>query len=85
MDFTPDGRWGISGGGDGRVILWDLENESAVPLSGEANSDSVRSVTISGEDGRVLFWDLQNAHLANPLCRSAVESIAMSDTAMVIG
>jgi WD40 repeat protein len=63
--LTPDGRWLITGGHDGQVILWDARTGRAV-YSFKGSGSSIKHVAISNDGRRILsttwketcVWDI---------------------------
>ncbi len=53
LTYSPDGRWWLSGGSDGRVLLWDAESREVVS-SWEGHSSGILSVRFSPDGTRVL-------------------------------
>ena len=57
LDFSPDGKWLASGGGEpsrsGELILWDITNRAVKQKIEEAHSDTVLGVEFS-HDGQFL-------------------------------
>jgi WD40 repeat protein len=70
MDFSPDGRWLISGSHDFRVRLWELSDPSdPEPVEFGETSQIVWGVAVSpdgttaataSEDGTIRQWDLES-------------------------
>lgn len=69
MDFTPDGRWLVTGSDDTTVLLWDLADPTDVPAptvlgeTGEivwsvAVAPDGKTVAAASEDGTIQLWDL---------------------------
>ena len=62
--MLPDGRV-VSGGGDGRVLVWDPARPGTGPVELGRHDGSVWAVAVlpdgrvvsGGDDGRVLVWD----------------------------
>ena len=78
--FTPDGRTLVTGGDDGEVIVWDVEQGTAgETLSGHASGISSLQITRDGKtlytasvDGTVFVWDLGGARrLGRPFTAGA--------------
>ena len=72
LKFSPDGKYLISGGGDGAVRLWDPKTGTLVHDLRGYHTDrlTIRGLDITRDgtqfatgalDGRVLFWDLETA------------------------
>lgn len=63
----------VTGGSDGRVILWDLANNSCIhQLCAHDNSITSlqftdRYIVSAGNDGRVKLWDLDNGEFIREL------------------
>ncbi len=70
LSLTRDGRRALSGSGDGKVLLWDVESGkvlkelaghvgavNAVAFLPPNDSDASRAISC-GDDGKVLLWDL---------------------------
>jgi WD40 repeat protein len=54
--LSPDGRWGVSGGIDNRVFLYDLDSPSNEPLWSRTVSSHANGVAFT-PDGRVISAD----------------------------
>lgn len=73
LAVTPDGNTVVSGGGDGRLVWWDLQSaEIAAIRTLDAHSDYIRSLSISldgqwlisgGYDRAVHLWDVATGTL----------------------
>ena len=64
--MTPDAHWALSGGNDGKLILWDLSGEQELQTVGE-HSGPINAVCLTpdcrwalsgGHDRKVILWDL---------------------------
>jgi len=64
VQFSPDGQFAVSGGGDRTVRFWDLMTETP-NATGQAHTDHVLCVAIApdaqhvataGKDGEVIIW-----------------------------
>jgi WD40 repeat protein len=76
MDFSPDGRWLISGGHDFRILLWDLSDPTdPEPIEFGEVSQIVWSVAVSpdgstaataSEDGTIRLWELESLRQLGP-------------------
>jgi WD40 repeat protein len=73
---SPDGRSVLSGGSDGKVILWDVETKEPKRPPFNVHKGQVRAVAFSpsgryavsgGFDGKAHCWDLQTGNLVRVL------------------
>ncbi|MEO6742045.1 MAG: WD40 repeat domain-containing protein [Chthoniobacteraceae bacterium] len=67
--ITPDGRFVVTAGADGRAILWDLQKSDEKPAVVVVHAKAVRDVTFDSaghyfatgsDDGSAQIWDTQN-------------------------
>jgi len=73
LALTPDGNLAISGGGDGRLIWWDLSSEAQSSVRAvEAHSGFIRMISLSptgdflvsgGYDRRLHLWEVATGQL----------------------
>jgi WD40 repeat protein len=63
--FAPDGKQALTGGGDGKVILWDVATgkpvkvlEGHTKVSGVAFAPDGRTAASVGPDRELRVWDL---------------------------
>jgi WD40 repeat protein len=77
LAITPDGRYGLSGGADGRRLVWDLRTGQIVhdfQRQGGRFATDIKSIAITpdgrygltggGPDAPLELWDLQTGRLA---------------------
>lgn len=74
LGFSPDGRFALSGGYDGRLCQWSLGGEPAPTLRAiQAHDGWLRSLAVSpdgtriatcGNDGAVKVWPIENGIVA---------------------
>jgi hypothetical protein len=88
LAFSSDGKRLVSGGEDGKVVLWDAETgESIKTFTGY--KEAVRAVALSKDaarvflgcaDRRVYAWDVQSSEMPEPLKGPAerVEALVLS-------
>ena len=77
LAFSPDGRTTYSGGGDGRVVVWDTEAAAPKPIRTiDAHRGWVRALGVSldgkliasgGNDRAVRLWDAATGRLVHEL------------------
>ncbi len=76
MTIAPDGRWLVTGGGDGYLRRWDLAKRRPMGVSIAADTHSVLAVAVSpdgeqivsgGGEGGVRVWDANTGTLVRPL------------------
>ncbi len=78
MDFTPDGRWLVSGSDDTTVMLWDVADPASIPAPTVLGTTTgyVWSVAVSpdgrlaasaSEDGTIRLWDLARRRQQGPV------------------
>jgi WD40 repeat protein len=60
LAFSPDGYYALSGGGDSKIYLWDIEK--GVPTLSFDVKDPIKSVAFSPDGQYILYggaeWDL---------------------------
>lgn len=87
IDFTPDGRYVVSGGQDATVRIWDLQSGSLLhTLPGHrgavygiaAMSDSNRIVSIAAMDLAVRIWDINSGTLISALAPNSAHVNAVT-------
>lgn len=76
VDFSPNGRYLISGGSEGNLVLWDVETGQPVGESWKAHEEAVWAVSFSPDghyvasgshDGALIIWDVETGtQLAEP-------------------
>lgn len=87
--FSLDGKWLVSGGSQGELKVWDVQNERAAipPLKG--GKSSIRSVKFSpdaanrilasaGPDGDVLLWRTTDWQIEHRISTGTVLDLAFS-------
>ena len=63
--LSPDGEFVAVGGGDGRIVVWDVASETEVAIL-EEHSDGIVQLDygadatqlVSASDGTAIVWDL---------------------------
>ncbi|MEL6161754.1 MAG: AAA family ATPase [Cyanobacteria bacterium J06627_32] len=75
LQFTPDGKWLLSGSHDKTIRVWDWAQKTCAKVLHQPN-DHVRSLAISpdgqflasgGDDCQVMLWNLNNYQLLQTL------------------
>lgn len=87
VDYSPDGLWGVSGGTDGTIRIWDLQ-KGTPHLTLKGHGGSVNSVAFSADGKHILsgsddatarLWDAATGALLNTYEHfSAILSVAIS-------
>src|SRR5262249_27067108 len=79
--FSPDGKWVLTGSGDGTARLWDLSSTIPVSILLEGHRESVMSVAFSPDGRRVVtgsydntarVWETPPVEELIPLARAAL-------------
>jgi tricorn protease-like protein len=94
LAVAPDGRWFVTGGQDGRLVIWDaetLKEARALP----AHDNAVGAVTISpdgrlvgsvGDDDWMCLWDVATGGEADRIRVDGLPTCAvMSDSRIWLG
>jgi WD40 repeat protein len=69
LAFSSNGKWLLSGGRDGKVLVWDVSkgalsrtlSELAKPIQAVALSADGRHAMAGSDDGSVYFWELNDS------------------------
>ena len=66
IDFSPDGNWVASGGGDGALRIWNLDGKDIFNDQSSAHSinalqfnHSYLTLASASNDKTVNYWDLE--------------------------
>ncbi|MBX3001129.1 MAG: hypothetical protein KF893_21580 [Caldilineaceae bacterium] len=87
-EWSPDGRYFLSGDRAGQIYLWPVEDASQSPILLGGHTNIIRDVDwsldstrlLSGSsDGTARLWDLQRFTQITPTLQSGVGSIAIAD------
>jgi WD40 repeat protein len=86
--FAPDGRFAVSGGRDGKVIVWDLETGARTPLVEGGSGSRIVAFSPDGRllaatvscDGTLSLWNTKTWKLVRKLSggQNDVRSLAFS-------
>ena len=75
IDYTPDGKYIISGGEDKTISFWDTENGQCV-RNLEGHSGDIKSIVVSkdgmyvisaGDDNIIRLWSINNSKFVSPI------------------
>lgn len=96
LDWSPDGEWLVTGGGDGKVVIWDartfqLLDSMVVGLCSSVHSVScapdAKSVAIGCDDGVAFIWyihDQYSIRIAVNEDSNFIEAVAWSPDGKLI-
>lgn len=57
LAFSPDGRWLVSAGLDGHIIVWDVAKRTALRITENVGRSPINALAISGDGARVVTGD----------------------------
>lgn len=85
LAWSPDGRWLVAGTRFGKLIRWDTQDNSPIPIEWQAHQDRVRQIVFSS-DGQTLYsmqdslkkWNAADQFQEIPVADNAVFSLDLS-------